>query len=415
MINKRRHITEGKRVDREITYNPFDLFFKKKVMPGQFVTVGYLKDADTETPKVTGKQKFNIIENDEQFRNYVLDVYADTMWAQDFAKNLDTVGYLKALNGKGKTAPILIDGHIVRIQKFIYNWRNIEHLAKKFAAKDEEIIKARANAGFGQGVSSYDPDVDDEYVNDTDDSYAEDDWRRKSVYKGTGIRQRGVKNNGSGYRMVSDVDGMYFYSGEKDDKQDKLALRNMLDKRLSTKSGYKSVYYYVAPTGEMEEMPYEFIAFMKNNYKGTRNVSKDMGEMVPDEIEYNEVIKAIEDKYAGIQDPKDLRFDRILYITASCMDWNAKKYDKNVATPMVFVNNRELYKEYPYLKARFVNPIISDFCTMFKSKDDAGNLVYNNKIEMVTEKKKLSKQHQAIYENIMRTVSKIVKRELNII
>lgn len=420
MINKKHNISEAKRVERELTYNPFDLFFKKKVMPSQFVAVGYLKDADDEKniPKVTGMKK-NIIENDEQFRDFVLNQYADTMWAKDFATILDTPDYLKVLNGKGKQARFIIAGHVVRIQRMMYNWRDLSHLAAKYAEQEDEIMQARANAGFGQGVNSYDPDVNDEYFDDTDDSYAEDDWRRNSDYMGTGVRQRGLKGNnkdGSGYRLpAGPVDGMYLYSGKDKDKEGMLALRNMLDKRMSTKSGYKSVYYYVAPNGEMEKMPYEFISFMRNNYKGTRNVTaKPVPEMQPDEKEYNDVINAIKAKYDAIQQPTDLIFDKILYITAKCMDWNAKSYDKNKATPMVFVNNRAIYQTFPFLKARFLNPVISDFCTALKTKDeDTGKYRYQDRIEIVTEKKKLSKKHQALYENIMRTVSKIVKRELN--
>lgn len=398
-------LAEAKRVDREITYNPFDLFFKRKIVPGRFVTVGYVKDADEESPKITGR-KTNIIENDDEFRDFVLNKYADTMWAQDFANILDMPDYNKALSGKAKTATFNIEGHVVRIQKFIYNWREPENLAKKFAGKEEEIARARANAGFGQGVNSYEDEED--FFDDTDDSYDEEDWRRKPQYMGTGVRQRGLKkNSSSGYRFATPAPGLYSYSGTDPDKYNKMAVRNMIDKRVSTKSGYKSVYYYVAPTGEMEEMPFEFISFIRNNYKGTRNVTPKAAEqMTPDEAEFNAVIDAIEKKYANMQQPTDLIFDNILYITAAPIDWNAKD---GKGTPMVFVNNRAVYKEFPYLKPRYVNPVIAEFCTSFKDKSGA----YNNSIEVVTEKQKMNKKNQALYETIMRHVSKTVKQKLN--
>ena len=86
MYNFNKKINEA--MDRQVTYNPFDLFFSKKIVPGSFVTVGYIKDANEESgkPKVTGRKNF-IHENDEKLQSY-LQEYVNTMWAADFAQIL---------------------------------------------------------------------------------------------------------------------------------------------------------------------------------------------------------------------------------------------------------------------------------------------------------------------------------------
>lgn len=373
--------------NREITYNPFDLFFNKKIVNGQFVTVGYIKDALEESPKVTGT-KTNIAENDEQLQEY-LDQYANTMWASDFAGIILEPEYKAALEGKRKQCKFEIEGNIIRIQRFTYQWRDPKNLAKNYDKEAEELLQARAKYGFGEGYA------DDELDMDVDDWYDDEDWRRKPQYQGTGVRTRGLKRNtSSGYRFPTPAPGLYSYSGKDPEKQDRMAIRNMLDPRQNgtdpvakKKSGYKNVYYYVSPDGTMEEMPLEVVNFLRYAYKGVRNVKATQQEqMAEDEKEYNEVIKAIQDKYASKQQPTDLLFDNILYITASPIGWNEKARVNGKATkgtPMIFVNNRAIYKEFPYLKARNLNKVIGAFCST----------VDINKIERVTEKKNNMYKH----------------------
>lgn len=369
---------------REITYNPFDLFFSRKIVPGQFVTVGYVKDSNVESPKILG-QKNNIADNDDELQEY-LDEYANTLWAQDFAGITMDSGYQAALNGTKKTAKFEIDGEIIRVQRFTYQWRDPRNFGKAFDKEAEEMLQARAKYGFGQGFA------DEELgIEDPDEWYDEDDWRRKPKYMGTGLRQRGLKKNGSsGYRFSTPAPGLYAYSGTDPDKMHNMAIRNMLDPRQNSgspeemkKSGYKSVYYYVAPNGTMEEMPDDFVNFVRYAYKGVRNTKAAQAEeMGAEEKEFNELISAIQKKYAEKQQPTDLLFDQILYITASPIEWNEKAWKKvdgkRVQTPgkpMVFVNNRALYKTFPFLKAREMNKVIGNFCTSIET----------GKIERVTE------------------------------
>ena len=423
MYNFNKKINEA--MDRQVTYNPFDLFFSKKIVPGSFVTVGYIKDANEESgkPKVTGRKNF-IPENDEKLQSY-LQEYVNTMWAADFAQILSTPGYAAALEGKKKTADFTIDGHVVRVQKFQYNWREPQNLGKAFAGKEDEIVAARANAGFGQGVNDWDADSDEDFFDDYDDSYAEDDWRRKSKYQGTGLRPR-LKSNApsSGYRFPTAAPGLYSYSGKDESKYNSMAIRNMLDPRISDpKAGFKSVYYYVAPNGMMEEMPIEFINFIRDAYKGSRNTKPTEPDVMTDaeEIEFNKVIAEIEAKYAGKQQPTDLLFDNILYISTAPADWN----DKKVRTPMVFINNRAIYQEYPFLRSKELNKVIVQFCTDVFPLDRESKRTLSkaeqiarraDKIERVTEQKKRSvnPKHQKLYESIMMNVSKNLKKQLNI-
>lgn len=378
-----KYLINEAQVNREITYNPFDLFFHKKIVNGHFVTVGYLKDANEESPKITG-QKNNISENDEQLHEY-LDQYADTMWASDFAGITMEQSYQDALAGKRKTCKFEIEGNIVRIQRFTYQWRDPKNFGKAFDRQAEEEMQARAKYGFGEGFA------DDELgIENPDEWYEEDDWRRKPQYQGTGVRTRGLKKNASsGYRFATPAPGLYSYSGTDPEKMDRMAIRNMLDPRQNgtdpeakKKSGYKSVYYYVSPDGVMEEIPTEVVNFLRYAYKGVRNVkAAETEQMAADEAEFNQLMAEIQAKYANKQQPTDLLFDHILYITASPIGWNDKARVNGKATkgtPMVFVNNRVIYQEFPYLKARYLNKVIGEFCSSIDV----------NKIEQVTEKLK---------------------------
>lgn len=343
------------------------------------------------------------------------------MWAADFAQIQGTPGYAAALEGKKKTADFDIDGHVVRIQKFQYNWRDPSKLGKAFASKEDEIAMARANAGFGQGVNDWDEESGDEFFDDYDDSYAETDWRRKPKYQGTGIRPKNTRKTSSGYRFPTAAPGLYSYSGEDESKYNSMAIRNMLDPRVNTKSGFKSVYYYVSPDGRMEEMPIDFINFIRDAYKASRNVKPTIPDVMTeeDEIEFNNVIAEIEKKYANKQQPTDLLFDKILYISATPSDWN----DNNIRTPMVFINNRAIYQEYPYLRSRELNKIIVQFCTDVFPLDTESKRSLSrderiarraDRIERVTEKKRsVSPENQKLYENIMLNVSKTIKKKLN--
>ena len=397
----KRLLFERNSINREITYNPFDLFFNRKIVNGQFVTVGYVKDAVEESPKCTG-QKSNIPDNDEEFRNY-LKQYADTLWAEDFSNIIDSASYQAALNGSKKTAKFEIAGHIIRIQRFTYQWRDPKNFGKAFDREAEEIMQARSNAGFGEGTKV------DGYDNDPDDFYDDEDWRRKPEYMGTGVRQRGLKRKASsGYRFATSAPGLYSYSGTDPEKYDRMAIRNMLDPRQNSndpaakkKSGYKSVYYYVAPDGTMEEMPKDFINFLRYNYKATRNAKPTPAqEMAEDEKEFNEIINAIQQKYADKQQPTDLLFDQILYITASPIGWNQKARENGVATkgtPMAFINNRVIYQTYPFLKAKNLEPVIGEFCTSIDV----------SKIERVTEKRNIRKyRNRKLFEAQTHTVGK---------
>lgn len=410
-----RHILNEKQ-DRTVTYNPFDLFFKKKIKNGAFVTVGYVKDASEESPKLTG-QKGKIVENDPQLQELLVR-YHDTAWAQAYSACIDSPAYEKALSGKVKTFKFNIEGEIIRIQKFQYQWRDAATFAKRWEQESDEYMKARVDAGFGEGVNDWDEE-DGEYTDTTDDAYDETDWRRKSEYMGSGVRPRGLKKNASsGYRFQTAAPGLYSYSGTDETKYDRMAIRNQLDTRFNQQSGYKSEYYYVTPQGKMELMPDEFVTFMKNAYK-TERATRPAAEMEQAEAEYNAIVKAIAEKYKNKQ-PTDLLFDQILYISASPVDWNDKSVKQVTGQKMAFINNRALYQTFPFLRSREVNNIIVRYCTDLDLPEDKTIKDRNARldakagyIERVTESKKLKRMKDALYESIMLKTSKILKKHLN--
>lgn len=399
---------------------------------GSFVSIGYFNDhkigkkipqiTDKKTKKIIQKGKSNeffdwgestkkriTAENDAELTAYIEKLpackFKDALIA--FQKSEK---YQEALTS-GKTAPFNIDGdaHILMISRHIVNWRDRESFVKFYKDRGEEEVKVRAKHGFGYA----------------DEDYAEDDWRRKTTYKGTGVHPV-TKNKGNIYRPIGNTsfyavpytakeadeyntdhnlkDGDPGYKKE-GDFMDRWAIRQISNPRATAAIQKKPIWLFIDADGVITELDNELIAWLIYAYKSPQ-VKKEVQEMTQEEKDFVNDLHSIKN-----YDRHELTMimDNTLYITGTAVDKATKE-----KTSFTWTNYDNVLKAFPYISRKKLENIFKR-CQR-KSKDEVIDLnesfkmKFSNKLNESKINNKKSKK--VLYENIMQEVSKIIKKHL---
>lgn len=333
---------------RTIGSNPLDFLGMNYIPNGSFVSIGYIKDDEIKFGPTTKKRITP--ENDERLTEWIESLepskFRDALIAFQNSKK-----YQDALAGIKKTAPFDFNGgdcHIIKINRFIMNWRNGESLGKWYKRRSDLEDKVRAKHGFGR----------------FDDEYAEDDWRRK--YGGTGIKREIKAKGRQGNRYGQEIMNTGFYSNL--DNPNKISIR-----LIENPKAYKTaVWLFIDEDGNVEELNNELMGFLAFSYKAEK--VKEVADAI---IEINADEQAFLDDLHNIpnwdKEERTMLLDKILYFTGTTFDEFKNK------EPFTWLNKDVIVNTFPYLSKEIDN-IITRFVKV--SAQEVDNMNDKERLEL---------------------------------
>ena len=415
-----------------VVYNPADIFMKYNMRPGDYVSIAYISDVlqgESSHPisrSDSQKQCYNINEEtDAQLVEYI-NALPNNRIKQLLTEFRESKKYQDFLNGtsKLKTCKLnLTTEHIIKVSHLTCNWKDSKALAKFYDKQQNAIWKLRQDYGFEDGF-------DDNYDRDEDDV----NWR--DSYDGRNIMPRTKKNyNGNVYKDATILPGIYASLSD----PDKVAFRFAYNQRSSHKD---SDYYYVNGDGTLFPLNKAFVTFLTYAYKKNKEE-----EIYPtqEEREFVAKLKQITDEAASTAE-MTLSCNQILFMKSTARTSKNARISENI--PFVWINTKAVVNKYDFINPTELNNIIKNLVYSLddtdvngtieninvkgKSISDLLNIDMSGKatadpatirqrlgiteaLHMLAYKFTRTKKKRALYESIMRNVSKTIKRKLQLI
>ena len=415
-----------------VVYNPADIFMKYNMKPGDYVSIAYISDVlqgESSHPisrSDSQKQCYNINdETDAQLIEYI-DNLPNNRIKQLLTEFRESKKYQDFLNGtsKLKTCKLnLTTEHIIKVSHLTCNWKDSKALAKFYDKQRDAIWKLRQDYGFEDGF-------DDNYDRDEDDV----NWR--DSHDGRNIMPRTKKNyNGNVYKDATILPGIYASLSD----PDKVAFRFAYNQRSSHKD---SDYYYVNGDGTLFPLNKAFVTFLTYAYKKNKE-----DEIYPtqEEREFVAKLKQITDEAASTAE-MTLSCNQILFMKSTARTSKNARISENI--PFVWINTKAVVNKYDFINPTELNNIIKNLVYSLddtdvngtieninikgKSISDLLNIGMSGKatadpaavrqrlgiteaLHMLAYKFTQTKKKRALYESIMRNVSKTIKGKLQLI
>ena len=415
-----------------VVYNPADIFMKYNMRPGDYVSIAYISDVlqgESSNPIArSGSQKqcYNINEEtDAQLMEYI-DNLPNNRIKQLLTEFRESKKYQDFLNGtsKLKTCKLnLTTEHIIKVSHLTCNWKDSKALAKFYDKQRDAIWKLRQDYGFEDGF-------DDNYDRDEDDV----NWR--DSHDGRNIMPRTKKNyNGNVYKDATILPGIYASLSD----PDKVAFRFAYSQRSSHKD---SDYYYVNGDGTLFPLNKAFVTFLTYAYKKNKEE-----EIYPtqEEREFVAKLKQITDETPSTAE-MTLSCNQILFMKSTARTSKNARISQNI--PFVWINTKAVVNKYDFINPTELNNIIKNLVYSLddtdvngtieninvkgKSISDLLNIDMSGKatadpatirqrlgiteaLHMLAYKFTRTKKKRALYESIMKNVSKTIKRKLQLI
>ena len=415
-----------------VVYNPADIFMKYNMKPGDYVSIAYISDVlqgESSHPIARSdsqKQCYNINdETDAQLVEYI-NALPNNRIKQLLTEFRESKKYQDFLNGtsKLKTCKLnLTTEHIIKVSHLTCNWKDSKALAKFYDKQRDAIWKLRQDYGFEDGF-------DDNYDRDEDDI----NWR--DSHDGRNIMPRTKKNyNGNVYKDATLLPGIYASLSD----PDKVAFRFAYNQRSSHKD---SDYYYVNGDGTLFPLNKAFVTFLTYAYKKNKEE-----EIYPtqEEREFVAKLKQITDEAASTAE-MTLSCNQILFMKSTARTSKNARISENI--PFVWINTKAVVNKYDFINPNDLNNIIKNLVYSLddtdvngtieninikgKSISDLLNIGMSGKatadpaavrqrlgiteaLHMLAYKFTQTKKKRALYESIMRNVSKTIKRKLQLI
>ena len=414
-----------------VVYNPADIFMKYNMKPGDYVSIAYISDIlqgeSSHHIARSGSQKqcYNINdETDAQLVEYI-NALPNNRIKQLLTEFRESKKYQDFLNGtsKLKTCKLnLTTEHIIKVSHLTCNWKDSKALAKFYDKQQNAIWKLRQDYGFEDGF-------DDNYDRDEDDV----NWR--DSYDGRNIMPRTKKNyKGNVYKDATIIPGIYASLSD----PDKVAFRFAYNQRSSHKD---SDYYYVNGDGSLFPLNKAFVTFLTYAY------NKNKEEIYPtqEEREFVAKLKQITDEAASTAE-MTLSCNKILFMKSTARTSKNARISQNI--PFVWINTKAVVNKYDFINPTELNNIIKNLVYSLddtdvngtieninikgKSISDLLNIGMSGKatvdpaavrkrlgiteaLHMLAYKFTQTKKKRALYESIMRNISKTIKRKLQLI
>lgn len=415
-----------------VVYNPADIFMKYNMKPGDYVSIAYISDilqGESSNPIArSGSQKqcYNInAETDAQLVEYI-DNLPNNRIKQLLTEFRESKKYQDFLNGtsKLKTCKLnLTTEHIIKVSHLTCNWKDSKALAKFYDKQQDAIWKLRQDYGFEDGF-------DDNYDRDEDDV----NWR--DSHDGRNIIPRTKKNyNGNVYKDATILPGIYASLSD----SDKVAFRFAYNQKSSHKD---SEYYYVNGDGTLFPLNKAFVTFLTYAYKKNKEA-----EIYPtqEEREFVAKLKQITDEAPSTAE-MTLSCNQILFMKSTARTSKNARISQNI--PFVWINTKAVVNKYDFINPTDLNNIIKSLVYSLddtdvngtieninvkgKSISDLLNIDMSGKatadpatirqrlgiteaLHMLAYKFTQAKKKRALYESIMKNVSKTIKRKLQLI
>ena len=415
-----------------VVYNPADIFMKYNMKPGDYVSIAYISDVlqgESSHPisrSDSQKQCYNINEEtDAQLVEYI-NALPNNRIKQLLTEFRESKKYQDFLNGtsKLKTCKLnLTTEHIIKVSHLTCNWKDSKALAKFYDKQRDAIWKLRQDYGFEDGF-------DDNYDRDEDDV----NWR--DSHDGRNIMPRTKKNyNGNVYKDATILPGIYASLSD----PDKVAFRFAYNQRSSHKD---SDYYYVNGDGTLFPLNKAFVTFLTYAYKKNKEE-----EIYPtqEEREFVAKLKQITDEAASTAE-MTLSCNQILFMKSTARTSKNARISENI--PFVWINTKAVVNKYDFINPTELNNIIKNLVYSLddtdvngtieninvkgKSISDLLNIDMSGKatadpatirqrlgiteaLHMLAYKFTRTKKKRALYESIMKNVSKTIKRKLQLI
>ena len=415
-----------------VVYNPADIFMKYNMKPGDYVSIAYISDVlqgESSHPisrSDSQKQCYNINEEtDAQLVEYI-NALPNNRIKQLLTEFRESKKYQDFLNGtsKLKTCKLnLTTEHIIKVSHLTCNWKDSKALAKFYDKQRDAIWKLRQDYGFEDGF-------DDNYDRDEDDV----NWR--DSHDGRNIMPRTKKNyNGNVYKDATILPGIYASLSD----PDKVAFRFAYNQRSSHKD---SDYYYVNGDGTLFPLNKAFVTFLTYAYKKNKEE-----EIYPtqEEREFVAKLKQITDEAASTAE-MTLSCNQILFMKSTARTSKNARISENIH--FVWINTKAVVNKYDFINPNDLNNIIKNLVYSLddtdvngtieninikgKSISDLLNIGMSGKatanpaavrkrlgiteaLHMLAYKFTRTKKKRALYESIMKNVSKTIKRKLQLI
>lgn len=367
---------------RLIGGNPFNFMMQNYIPNGSFVSIGYIKDDEFKIGPTT--QKRITPENDAKLTEWIKSL-APSKFRNALVDFQNSEKYQLALEGKVKTAPFFFVGgdcHVIKVNRFIMNWKNAEALAKWYGTRSDAEKKVRAKYGFGG----------------PEDEYAEDDWRRK--HGGIGINREIKAKGRQGNRYGDEIQNTGFYANL--DNPNKLSIRLI----ENPKAYADPVWLLVDGEGNIEVLNNELMGFLISSYKAAaRKVATSMEEISADEQAFLAELQSI--KNWGKHE-NTLLLDKILYFTGTTIKEDGTKEPFTWLNKDIIAGNDDgVIGTFPYLR-NAINKIVDRFI-----KQDTKTLEQKNKEELLklTESQMRNKRRASLFFDIFTPEN--YKRKLN--
>ena len=372
--------------ERHIGNNPFDFLSKNIIPNGSFVSIGYVNDHEISWGPRT-KKKITPT-NDAQLTQYI-EQLPEGKFKNALIAFQESDKYQAAL-ATGKTAPFNIDGdvHIVKIGRFIVNWKNPESFAKFYADRSDAEQQVRVKHGFGKD----------------DTEYPEDDWRRKHAGVGSRPMSKATGRQAAEYKSIG---GSGFYTHPED--PNKLYIRQIGNPKASP----KPIWLFIDADGTVSYMDNKLMAWLTYAYKSSRTVKDEMEEISQEEQDFLNDLKAIKN-----MDKSEMKMilDNVLYLTGTTID------DNKVKEPFTWINDDKISELYPYVNKDEWNKVVRK-CVKI-SNTETTNMNENAKVAFkksylrkLNEKRTVKRNRKSLNENkmynsIMKDISKSLKQKL---
>ena len=334
--------------------------------------------------------------------------------------------------------------HILKISHLICNWKDSKALAKFYKKQNDAEISLRREFGFEDGFDNnyerfYDREDDTPVpLDDRTSEEKENDKNWRDSYNGRNVMPR-ISQKGNEYNFATIIPGIYANLN----KPGNIALRFAYNGRSSHKV---SDYYYVNGDGSLFKLDMAFITFLTYAYKKNKESSSAEKTYVTDEEKEFVLRLSKLVKEAPSTAEKTLKTDSILFMKSTARTSKNAKISENI--PFVWVNTKAVVSRYNFVNPTELNNIIKNLVYSLddtdvngtieninikgKSISDLLNIGMSGKatadsaavrqrlgiteaLHMLAYKFTRTKKKRALYESIMRNVSKTIKRKLQLI
>ena len=393
------------KIIQNIGENPIEFLGTHYFPNGKYVSIGYFNDKALSWGE-KGRKRITSI-NDAQLAEYIKILpegefknsliafrespkYQGALGYSNNSHLIEDPEYMKSLPkgeerdrlrafAKTKTAPLIFgpNCHIIKIGRFILNWRSNSSLGRFYDRRREEEIKVRAKHGFDGTPGTW----------------------RDNIKTGNELQPRLLRNqHGNVYTQPLGNDTGFWINPDHE-ASDEIAIRLI----GNPKSSRDSLWYFVDNTGNMMEIDKNVMAFLCSAYSATKTDPQEVVREINAEEEA--FLKDLQSIRHYNDSEMTLLVSQIIYMAGTGIDVTSgvKKKDQ-----YVWKNDVVLQKRFPWLSNPMFERIYNECINKSAREVAAKNKDLDNSTNTVPLPESLERRimekpgrYIPIYENMM--------------